>query len=449
MPKSIFLISFFVHFCFLFAQSNIHYYGWGPAYAINPVDIIQTQDSGFLLSGNLDYTPNAIEAYIDRRYIVRTNSNGDTLWTSNYAHSSYGNANFIEMINGDFMTLGEKDDDGACPDWLPHSDYCTESYSATGDSLTTVATNVMCDDRAMDFVKNSFGGITALMHSKPVSGNGIYYVKELNTSGIVNTLFTTNFYSTHIEEASNGYWLANHAKLLKLSYNGDSLWTQSLITTYPVIADFCKANNDSLVFARYTNGSGHVTTVVKTDSSGVQAWSKNYTLGAVDIMQHSSGNYILIGRVGLTTNIKILVLNSNGDSLGTKSYTGMSGYKVIETKDGNLAILAYSGMSYILILDSLATIAPSATPIHAQIPSTNITLFPNPATNALHVQTNTTEPDFSIEIFNAYGNIVKKGVIYLQNTNIPIDELPNGIYYYRIIKNSKVLHTGKFIHKIE
>ncbi|MEI6816923.1 MAG: T9SS type A sorting domain-containing protein [Bacteroidota bacterium] len=63
----------------------------------------QTSDGGFIITG---YT-NSFGIVNDDAYLIKTNSNGDTLWTKTYGGSSYDYGNFVQQLNnGGYIISG-------------------------------------------------------------------------------------------------------------------------------------------------------------------------------------------------------------------------------------------------------------------------------------------------------------------------------------------------------
>jgi len=79
----------------------------------------------------------------------------------------------------------------------------------------------------------------------------------------------------------------------------------------------------------------------------------------------------------------------------------------------------------------------------------NVSLFPNPASNKINILSNSDKNAFlDIKILNYYGTLVyesnKLQNISNNNTSIDISTLPNGIYFV-LITSDKETHTIKFI----
>ena len=71
------------------------------------------------------------------------------------------------------------------------------------------------------------------------------------------------------------------------------------------------------------------------------------------------------------------------------------------------------------------------------------TLFPNPASDQIQIESTTPFPYATIEFFNEQGQVVKTSVL-AGNHSIPVQSLVPGIYTYRI-RNGHEWMTGKFV----
>ncbi len=74
-------------------------------------------------------------------------------------------------------------------------------------------------------------------------------------------------------------------------------------------------------------------------------------------------------------------------------------------------------------------------------------VYPNPATNMLHISydINTVNPDF--KVYNILGSEINDITVTRSNTtaNVDISNLSNGVYFYSFISEDKVLKQGKFV----
>jgi hypothetical protein len=450
-------LKFFFLFCFFYwsplrtCSQSIHYYAWDTLLNHYPTDIITTQDKGFLLIGDVNSSSPISNNYITRNYLVHTDSIGDTLWTRYYKHNVVGGQNIVQTPLGDFYKLGQTSGGFFCGtgSMYPFSDYCIQSYSSLGDSIDFHQYSDSCFDNILDFTSHPAGGLSALVKQENLAGNISYCLKEMSISGSHTTLALPPGNKSQIERAYNGYWIAGYNSLSKVDYSGNILW-QNTVSLFPDIRDFSHDAYDSLVFLTgYTIGPHPDTSnVTKTDSAGNIAWTKTFHLMALDIMVHSTGNYVLTGRSG--TDLEVLVLNSDGDSIWSKRHTlnrAALGIKTIEASGGRIATLVYSGghamaSQFALVLDSIG----SSTGINNHDLISTLRAFPNPAGDEI-----TFSPlfpysnnEYKVEIYNVAGAFVNS-FTFRGHTKFDTGKLIPGIYYYLLFCGEKMLNHEKLI----
>jgi|GEM_PF-5858508 len=452
IPKHFFTFIFIFTFPFIGKSQNIHYYGWDLLLSHSPTDIIQTQDGGFLITGDVFSSAPILENYVSRNYLVHTDSTGDTLWTKYYFHDAYGNEGIIQDGFGNFHSLGQTSGGYLCGligSGVPFTDYCVQNYLVNGDSLSFSPSGDNCWDDIYDISQNQSGGLSALIMQRDVNANRLYGIKEMNSSGSVSTIMLPNNYVSDMESAANGYWMANFNTLTKISFAGNIMW-QNGANFSPDLPDFCRVNNDSLVFiCGYTSGPPPDTTsVIKTDSSGNVAWIKTFHLKASDVMLNSNGYYVLTGRSG--DSLAVLALSSNGDSIWGKKY-GLAmpayGIKTIDASGGRIATLAYAGGiglpgQYALIFDTIG----SVTGIEEMDGAAGITISPQPAGEFIFVRGAdfTSSKKYRLEIFSSLGSKLES-IPISNDSGISIKGLPAGLYFYNFTCNEKILKRGKII----
>lgn len=154
---------------------------------------------------------------------------------------------------------------------------------------------------------------------------------------------------------------------------------------------------------------------------------------------------ILIISLGLINLNAQSILNVNNNSGSTSTFE-LTNIKKITFSNGNLNIInLYDGansfeISAIKRLDFRST----PTSITIQAPSSNIKLFPNPASEYLNiVDKSNNEDETIIEISDIDGKLIQEQSQQLPCT-INISSLKNGIYFCRIKKVNKIEYF-KFI----
>lgn len=77
----------------------------------------------------------------------------------------------------------------------------------------------------------------------------------------------------------------------------------------------------------------------------------------------------------------------------------------------------------------------------------DLNIYPNPAKDQLfiHVSSLLISNNTSIEISDALGKLVRTTVLTKDNTVLNIDNLEDGIYFFKVISNTQVVKTGKIV----
>ena len=272
-------------------------------------DIKATNDGGYIIVG-VTYPPGQSNFDI---YLVKTDWQGDTLWTRMYGEygiTEFGNS-VVQTHDGGYIIAGHKNID----QYTKH--ILIIKTDENGDSLWT---------REYD------------------DGNGhAYSIIQLPDSGFV---FTGIF-----DEDMSGY---SDIVLQKLDSEGNTLWRKIFGGSLSDMAMCVQQTMDGGFVI--TGGSWSFSTfgyydyfLLKTDSAGDSVWLKTYGGDDTDIAEHvactSDGGYILCGTAesfggNSTRDMYLVRTDSFGDTIWTDYYGDMVvtqmdwGYCVQQTSDG-------------------------------------------------------------------------------------------------------------------
>lgn len=302
------------------------YGGYGWCYGES---VVQTSDGGFIVAGIKEVFKTSKENNSDvwRVYVVRTDSNGDTLWAREYG--------------------GEDDDKGY-------------SILNTNDGCFIIA------------------GVTT---SSAVNKNFEFYLIRIDSKG--DTLWTRTYGTKKNERAysvdltkDGGYILAGETDsidppgpsvyLVRTDSAGDTLWTKTYAFTGDTIScanSVIQTNDGGFAVAGRIKG-GEWGLFMRTDSSGELLVKKIFTMpslntesvGLRDLKQTSDGGFIISGQITITMPVgyeqKLLLIRTdpNGDTLWTKTYNdGYRGYSVDVTEDDGFIVSSSSGEETFII----------------------------------------------------------------------------------------------------
>jgi uncharacterized delta-60 repeat protein len=330
------------------------YGGSSPDYAYF---IQQTADGGYIVAG---YTY-SFGAGSSDFYLVKTNSQGDTLWTRTYGGSDYDVAYSVQQTaDGGYIVAGETRSFGA-----GERDFYVVKTNPLGDTLWTRTYGGSSDDYAHSVQRTADGGyVVAGETSSFGAGNWDFYFVKTNLLG--DTLWTRTYggssddYARSVQQTSDGgYIVAGTTNsfgagyidfyVVKTNPLGDTLWTRTYGGSDEDFANSVQQTADGgYIVAGSTYPFGADETdfyVVKTNSQGDTLWTRTYGGSNADdaysVLQATDGGYVMAGRTlsfgAGNNNFYVVRTNSQGDTLWTRTYGGNSddfAYSVQQTADG-------------------------------------------------------------------------------------------------------------------
>ena len=320
----------------------------------------QTTDGGYVITGRTDqpYT------YDPGIFLIRTNSNGDTVWTKKYGgqYDDYGysvqqtnDAGFIITgytsldnvnssiyliktdSNGDTLWTRTYEGNGWCMGYSVKQ-CCDEGYIIAG------FTKISNRDRDVYLIKTDGNGDTLWTRTYGGTDSDIGYSVEQTIDGgyiIVGEAF--NYFDT------------SYVSLIKTDSDGDTVWTKTYGETSYSRGYSVEQTSDEGYIITGVTGTYELKDLflIKTNSNGDIIWTKTYggiyhTKGH-SVKQTIDGGYIVAGQKynnETGNDVYLIKTNSNGDTIWTKTYGGSAndyGYSVQLTLDGGFII---GGMSY-------------------------------------------------------------------------------------------------------
>ncbi|MBW8051180.1 MAG: T9SS type A sorting domain-containing protein [Cytophagales bacterium] len=299
----------------------------------------QTADGGYIIAGNT----NSFGAGGQDVFLIKTDFNGDTLWTKTYGGADSDIANSVQQtLDGGYIIGGNTVSFDPVAD---SSDIYLIKTDPMGDTLWTKAYGGTADEYCGS-VQEVVDGLT---------GNPLGYIIAGNTNGYGAGL--------------------NDLYLVRTDTNGNMLWTKT----------YGGANNEYGYAVQQTGDMGFIITgytssfgaggkdvlLIKTDSIGDTLWTKTYggSIGDEEgyaVKQTGDGGYIISGYTSSfgagNDDIYLIKTDANGDTLWTRAYGGGQseyGYSVQLTNSGGYVVTGNSnsfGASsvdvYLLRIDS-------------------------------------------------------------------------------------------------
>ncbi|MFZ5552181.1 MAG: T9SS type A sorting domain-containing protein [Bacteroidota bacterium] len=321
-------------------------------------DMIQLQDSGFALIGRTYNTPGG-DADI---WLVRTNQNGDTLWTKRYGGTGGEWAYSIDTCaGGGFVIAGNTTSYGSGTPST--SNWYFIRTNQNGDTLLTKVYGNTQNDRLYHAIQTNDGGY--ILCGWIGSGGAIGYMRKLDIAG--NTVWTASYgggINYAVEEPSgdivvSGSVFSSTWDLSIRRYTSAGVFVTGKVyhsgATWGDGGPFLKATPDG----GYIIGgiSGYLGSmdpwIVKTDANLDSTWARKiyslftgvYDWTSRDFSIYPVQNGYILGGTYLSQ-LKIVKLNMNGTTAWTQSFGGSSsseyGYTAIPTLGGGLAAVGFS-----------------------------------------------------------------------------------------------------------
>lgn len=251
----------------------------------------QTNDGGYIIAG----MTNSFGAGDNDVYLVKTNQQGDTLWTRTFggADRDFG-AGVKQTIDGGYIIIG-----------------ATKSFNNGIDDLYLIKT----DHNGDTLWTKVYGGLWGDV------GISIIQDKEGN---YIATGYTMSF-----DPGNADVWI------LKFTEFGDTLWTRRVGGSQVEYGMSIKqSKNEGYIITGYTQSFGlnHDVYLIRLDTSGDTIWTNHYggqgSDYGEDVIELDDGGFIIAGyttsySIGLNRYDCYLVrVNLNGDTLWTRHYGG-------------------------------------------------------------------------------------------------------------------------------
>src|SRR3989304_5598600 len=325
----------------------------------------QTTDGGYIITGTIT----SFGAGYEDVYLIKTDANGNTLWTKTFGGTSSDEGYSAQQTtDGGFVITGYTGSFGA-----GNADVYLIKTDANGNTLWTKTFGRTNSDLGYSVQQTTDGGyvIAGLTDS---FGAGLYDVYLIKTDGNGDTLWTKIFGGTDIDEGYSvqqttdggfvitgytGSFGAGNADvyLIKTDANGNTLWTKTFGRTNSDLGYSVQQTTDGgYVIAGLTDSFGaglYDVYLIKTNGSGDTLWTK--TFGGIGIdyglsaQQTTDGGYVIAGvtqsfGAGID-DVYLIKTDGNGDTLWTKIFGGTDideGYSVQQTTDGGFVITGYT-----------------------------------------------------------------------------------------------------------
>lgn len=169
----------------------------------------QTSDGGFILAGYTESFGNGLKDI----YLIKTNNIGDTLWTKHYGGALDDVAYSVrQTLDGGYILTGYSDSSG-----MAHQNMYVVRTNSVGDTLWTKTYSNDRSSVGKDIIQTSDGGFAMTGSIKTASANGGFdlYVVKIDESG--NLQWEKDF---KIEPSITTYTASNGASIIQTPDSG-------------------------------------------------------------------------------------------------------------------------------------------------------------------------------------------------------------------------------------
>lgn len=433
--------------------------------------IEETSDSGFVLVGVSEINSNPIDILL-----VRTDAEGDTLWTHSYGCTIGQNASCVrEDHDGGFVIAGYMSLSMTLKNaWIIKTDSQGDTVwtARYGGDRNAEAFNVSCTPDSGYIVtgrKYDPGQFANVFLLKLTSQGGIEWARTFGGPGYEEG------YSVQ-QTADGGYMVAGSKDstgrgydfyLIRTDADGILQWSR----TYGGLQyDHCTSAEQTIdggyiMFGESDSYIPNSSLAVKTDASGDTLWTKVYHRSNGDygwsVYQASDGGFIFGGYTnnpGFLDDYWFVRTDANGDTLWMKSVghgDDQRGYRVLQASDGGYVLAGYSsegvptgGDFFVVKLNGFTTgihnnrSAPNAFVLYQN--------YPNPFNPGTTIRYGLARNSFvMLTVYNTLGQQVAQLVNELQQAGdqeivFRSDGLASGVYFYRL-QAGGVAETRKFV----
>jgi len=397
--------------------------------------ICQTTDGGYAFTGvtQLEYD------YGDL-YIAKVDSLGNLLDHRIFHRSDCTYGKVIKETPGGLAVLGADYSGPAgqsnCSFWLLKTD-------SNGDTLWMKNYGTKAGPRSMDICLDSGFIMTGYIEvENPGDYLDILLVRADKNGNLVWEKNLGGYCGQQIRTREDGYYdlLAddNGPWFLELDNNGDTLWTKHLTGS---LNYFSPTSDNGYIMTGSPRFSRELW-VAKTDGNAEIEWERTYLSGedyqnhyGHTIWQTNDDGYIVIADIFQDPNTKravwLLKLNEFGDTTLTRIFTGPNDEGCMvegaaPTLDGGAIIAGRGGAygSYLLKTDENGCVGVNEDDNDNLLQV--IRVFPNPSRGQIYFQTDSPNP-IELKIYDITGRLVKEVMV---EKKMRID-LPNGIYFWQ------------------
>lgn len=439
----------------------------------------QTADSGFIFTG----TTTSFGAGGTDVYLVKTDKDGNIVWQRTFGGSGDdGGSEVILTADGGYAIVGSNNSLGLVSDKV-NGVYVIKT-DANGDSLWTKVfageSTTSSDAGSAIFQTRDKGYIITGSAVQKDSTNSSVYLLKLDSNGIAgwNKLIggPGNEGGSSVQQTEDlGYIITGSTNsfgagaldpyLIKTDDRGTVQWSRTYGGGTTDEGIYGQPTADGGYFVMGETGSFAAGIkgfyFIKTDANGDTMWTRSYGDANINIgisgRQAADGGFVLVGyRVvfpGGKPDIYVVKTDANGSSYCIETATA-----TVQTSPNSMAfspLLTSATGGTVSIPASVTTDGSKVTNICTYVAVSNtenkqneILLYPNPAQKELTIQRETFKDEkATVYIVNTLGQLTSPPAPLLQErgvASIDVSKLAAGIYFVRI-EGEEGVWTGRFV----
>jgi len=438
-------------------------------YSIEDVESIQqTTDNGFIIwGGSSSFGPY-------ETLLIKTDQQGNVDWSRSFNGSGYDWGKVVyQTLDGGYILFGYTTMNGY--------DFLLVKVNTVGDIVWKHAYDLGSgNDRICTLLRTTDGGYLMTGYTETIPGGGGDFDYCIVKTDSIGTFQWSKRYGSSewefcnaaIETPDNGFMLCgtihfigstfSKTLLIKTDSQGDTLWTKS----YMVPADMEAYAIDS------TSDSGYIITgdihnfltgtrqiyLMKTDSIGDLLWAKTYGVDSSNytnsVIQTADGGYSVLGKTIISGSGNERMYFIKTDSIGNSGCFD-SILNVIQSPF-LLSVNLHNVQTFQPIFQSnIAVVDTSSGAIYYTNCSSvgiadeqhdeQIEIYPNPGTDIINLEFNTTKTQVVIQIFDISGiKVLDESLGFPNYNSVNISKLVTGVYFVKLIIDDKIIYK-KFV----
>jgi len=427
--------------------------------------IAPTQDGGYIITG---YSSISNPSNINLALLLKLDMSGTLQWTKTYGLTYEGGQSVVQTSDKGYLVTGStgsysssmhlyvfKTDSAGVLQWTKkiNGGGCC-GYGGSGSAVIETAnkTYMLLGNEYYYPATRSVIYLAKFGLSSSIKWEAYFsFTASSNTAGL--SLEQTADKGFIITGGING-----GAILFKVDSNGVNQWANEYSWLNNAGLSVIQTKDGGFAFTGY--GSSKNISVIKTSSSGSLQWAKAYgdttayKASALTIFQNADKGFTIGGHTSSNSGSNDLYLIKT-DSLGKSNCNEFTINPIVTS----LSVLGFGGFTPdSLGIDSLITFQENSitgveTIFCHQTDQINeigrknsVSLFPNPFSSQTVIKTNNYISNGVLYVYNPQGQIVKQAMnIYGDEIIFRRDNLPEGLYFFRLMQDSKIVVEGKLI----